>query len=202
MPSKKLNGGLTNPVAENYAAALFNLARQQDSPAAVNAELNQIAHLVADNDKLAALFEHRTIDAKRRSASIRTLFEGRVSDLTLRFLLLLNNKGRLDQTVPIAVALDKRVKHMAGEIDVEVHSARPLDAAQLTRVGDRITTAIGRKALIEPHVDESLIGGLRVRVGDKLIDGSVRAQLRNLARDLQTAGHEQVKARSADLLES
>lgn len=202
MPSKKLNGGLTNPIAENYATALFNLATQAGTPNVVNAELTQLAELVEDNDQLAALFAHRTLDPKRRGESIRKLFEGRISDLALRFVLLLNDKGRLDQIAAIAVAFDSRTKHAAGEIDIEVHSARPLDAAQLTNVGDRITRAIGRKALVDSHVDESLIGGLRVRVGDKLIDGSVRAQLRKLARDLQTAGHEQVKSRSADLLES
>jgi F-type H+-transporting ATPase subunit delta len=202
MPSKKanINGGIS-PVATEYATALYELAREGGIAHAVQGELAGIADLLASEPKLAVLFAHRTIDTKRRGDSIRGVFHGGVSQLTLNFLLLLNDKGRLDQLAGIAAAFDRMVKHEAGEIDVEVHSAKPLDARALTHVADRVSAALGRKALLHPHVDESLIGGLRIRVGDRLIDGSIRSRLRRLTSELIDAGHEQIKTRAASIIE-
>lgn len=190
----------SDPVSESYARALFELAVEQNVLDATGDELRQFVGLMDSNRDLDSLFSHQTIDTGRRSQTIEKLFKGRVSQRTHNFLLLLNRKGRLGSLRAIAAAFDRMAKEKRGEIDVDVHTARPLTPAQLDKVAARVSAAIGKRAIVHPHVDGSLIGGLRVRIGDKLIDASVAAQLRRLARQLEEKGHDRVRRNAGRLL--
>ena len=185
--------GLTNQrvsvVAETYARALFELASEAGTAEVVRDQLLEIARLVDENDDLAALLAHRLLDPARRAASLRNLFEGQVEDVLMRFLLVLNDKRRLEEIPGIAVSFDKRLKESRGEVDVQVITARPLSDEQLAGVRDQISSAIGKTAIVHETRDESLIGGLKIRIGDKLIDASVARQLRSLAHDLIEKSH-------------
>ena len=183
----------SDPISDEYAKALFELAEQHNALSAIGEELNAVADLVEQQKDLAALFAHPTIDRQERSGSIEKLFRGRVSPTTLNFLLVLNRKGRLSSIRAVRAAFDKLAKASRGEVDVEVYTARPLSGAQLDAVAARLSKQLGKKAVLHPHIDPSLIGGLRIRVGDRLIDASVAAQLRKLARQIDTTGHEAVR---------
>jgi F-type H+-transporting ATPase subunit delta len=188
-------------IAEVYARALFELALEQGALAQVADELHSLRDLLSAEKDLAAFFAHRTIAAERRATSLRNIFEGRVSDLTLRFMLVLNRNGRMAVLAHVADAFDKLVKEHRGEIDVEVHTARPLDAGQLDRVRDKVSAALGKTAVLHARIDENLIGGLKLRVGDKLIDASVRNQLQRIKQQLAQRGRELIRSNAASLLQ-
>ena len=190
----------TDPVSESYARALFELAVEHNVLNDTGDELNQLVDLLDHAPDLAALFAHQTIDAKRRAQTIEKLFRGRVSQRTLNFLLLVNRKGRLGNLRAIGPAYDRLAKAKRGEIDVDVYTAQPMEAGQVGKVAAHISAAIGKKAIVHQQVDSSLIGGLKVRIGDKLIDASVAAQLRRLGRQLEEKGHEALRANAARLL--
>ncbi|QNN23435.1 ATP synthase F1 subunit delta [Planctomycetales bacterium ZRK34] len=188
-------------VADTYARALFDLALKQDALAEVADELADLSRLLEAEPDLAGFFAHRTIAVDRRAASIDAIFSGRISDLTRRFLQVLNHNGRLGALRSIVAAFDQLLKTHRGEIDVEVHTARPLDAGQLDSVAKRIGEALGKTAVIKPRVDESLIGGLRIRLGDRLIDASVRSQLQSIKQQLAQRGNELIRSHAANLLQ-
>lgn len=188
-------------IAEVYARALFELSLEQGTLAEIGEELRGLSDLLTVDVDLAAFFAHRTIAADRRAASIRRIFEGRLSDLTLRFMLVLNRNGRLAVLARVADAFDKLIKDHRGEIDVEVHTARALDAAQLDRVRDKVSAALGKTAVLHTRIDEHLIGGLKLRVGDKLIDASVRSQLQRIKQQLAQRGRELIRSNAARLLQ-
>jgi len=190
-----------NPVAESYAQALFELAQADGRLESIARELGEIDELINEHPDVAALFAHQTIDTARRGQTLRRLFEGRVDDLIMRFLLLLNDKGRLDQIAAIRSALERRLKTARGEVDVEVTAASPLTPEQLRAVGERISGMIGQRAVVHLRMDAALIGGLRIRIGDRLIDGSVATQLRRLARELRVKGHDAVRQAAPRLME-
>lgn len=200
MSQARRNNIQSDPVSESYARAMFELAVEHNALDVIGDELHQVAELVEKNSDLSALFAHLTIDAVRRGATVEKLFKGRVSQRTLNFLLLLNRKVRLSNLRAIVAAFDRMAKEKRGEIDVEVHTAQPLAPGQLDKVSARISAAIGKKAIVHEHVDGSLIGGLKVRIGDKLMDASVAAQLRRMARQLEEKGHERVRSNAARLL--
>jgi F-type H+-transporting ATPase subunit delta len=191
----------TGPVAETYGRALFELAKEADQADRVLEDLRELVQVFRDNPQLFSLLVNRTIDPVRREKTLNAVFSGRLSDLLLKFLLVLNKKQRFPEFTSIVLAYDRMLKASRGQVDVQVITARPLDAAQMSAVTDRISTAIGKKAVVHPKVDPSLIGGLKVRVGDKLIDGSVASRLRKLSRNLVDSGHDKLRARSASIVQ-
>lgn len=200
MAQSAANNPQASALAQTYARALFDLTQEEGATAEVAHELEQLAQLLQSADDLRALFEHRTIAADRRAATLRNVFESHVSDITFRFLMVLNDKSRLDQLASIQIAFDQLVKEMRGEVDVELHSAQPLDASQAANVAARISEAIGKTAQLSLKTDPSLIGGLKIRIGDRLIDSSVSSKLRRMQNQLQTKGHELTRTAADKLL--
>lgn len=178
------NHQLVNAVAESYGKALFELAQEQGKLDDIRLELADLTALLRNQPDLATLFEHPTIDEARRAESIRRIFASQVSDLTLRFLLVLSSKDRLDQLAGIAVVFDRLVKESRNEVDVDVITAQPLTPQQLQAVADKVSKAIGKRAIVHGRLDASLIGGLKIKIGDQVIDASVAYQLRSLSRQL------------------
>jgi len=198
--SSQSNDG-RDALSDNYARALFDAAQEAGALADVADEIAGIAGLLANDPKLSALFAHRSLDADRRARTIDAVFRGRVSETMRRFLQVLNAKGRLGHTRAIAGAFDRLMKVHRGEVDVDVYTASALSGAQLAAVSDRLSAAIGRKAVARPHVDASLIGGLKLRVGDRLIDASVASRLRKMKARILDKGHELSREDSGRLLE-
>ena len=113
---------------------------------------------------------------------------GRVSPLLSNFLGLLNQKGRLGLLPQIAAAYDDLLDEQFGKVEVDVTVAQPLDASNWSRSASRSSQALGKDAVVHQYVDESIIGGLVLRVQDQLIDASVRYQLQAIRSKLLSAG--------------
>ncbi len=192
---------IADRVARTYAQSLFDLSEQAGSTNAIVEEMTELIELMTEQPDLATLMRSQSIAASRRAESLKRLFEGNVSDLLYRFLQVLNRKGRLDRLPAIAVAFGQLVKEKHGEVDVELYTAAALTEQQIDRMTDRISQAIGRTALLHPHVDEHLIGGLKIQLGDRLIDGSVATQLRKLSSQMAAAGREAARQRAAELID-
>lgn len=177
----------TNALANVYARSLFELAQQaggQDKIAEVAAEIEQICELLRSDRRAREFFASPIIDRTARGESIRRIFTNRVTDLTLRFLLVLNDKGRLDQLEAVAGAFDQLVQETYGRVEVDVYTASALDRPQLDSMQQRIRQAIGREPVLHPYTEPAMIGGVKLRIGDQLIDGSVAGKLRRMKRDL------------------
>lgn len=170
-----------------YARSLFELAEEADRREKileVADELEQIAELLRQDRGFRELMASPIIERSRRSKAIRGIFENRITDLTLRFLLVLNQKGRLARFESIAAAFDQLVQEKFGKVEVDVFTAAPLGGEQLHEIKDRIQRALGREPVLHPYTDATMIGGIKLRVGDQLIDGSVAAQLRRMKSDI------------------
>ena len=188
-------------VAQTYAESLWDLAVEADVVDEVADELAQSVRLIDDQPQLRAMFDSPAINADRRARSIKAIFEGKVSSLTYRFLQVANDKGRLDQLAGVQIAFDQRLKDERGEVDVDLYTAQPLSDAQKASVAAKVSASIGRQAVVTAHLDESMLGGLKLRIGDKLIDGSVATQLNKMKRKMISRGRERVRADATALLE-
>lgn len=177
----------TNALASVYARSLIELAEEAggaDKIAEVADELEGLCGLVRGDRAFAEFLSSPIVGANRREESLRRIFSDRITDLTLRFLLVLNQKGRIGQLAEIADAYDLIVQERYGKVEVDLFTARQVPAEQLEPLRDRIRDAIGREPVIYPYVDGSMIGGVKLRIGDQLIDGSVATKLRRLAHGL------------------
>jgi len=187
----------TDQVGRVYAQALLELA--QDQADALADEAGELLALIGREPELSRLLSSRTLNASQRTDLVEKLFKGKLSDVLYRFLQVVNRKDRLDALPGILVAYRQLAAGARGEIDVDVFVAELLGDEDGRHVADSIGAAVSKKAHLHQHVDPELIGGLKVRVGDRLIDGSVATQLKLMKRKLVDAGRE--KARQGGQLE-
>lgn len=199
------NNGQVDAVAQVYATSLFELAERaggMESIASLNEELEGLAELLESNTDLSAFFSSRIIAADERNQSLQRMFgDGRVSDLLLRSLLVLNRKERLGRVVDIAAAYRKLYWERLGRVEIEAITASPMDEAQTEQVRSRIQKVLGKEPMIRNIVDPTMIGGLKLRIGDQLIDASVASQLRRLQDQLRRSGAETIRGRLRDLID-
>lgn len=179
-------------VARLYAEALLNAAQKRQQADEVLAELEALVGDVLKADpQLAEFFASRAIGRDRKVQLIQSVFGGRVSDVFLDFLLVLNQHDRLDLLRPILEAAREICDERAGRMRVLVETAVPLPDDQRDRLRQELSHSFRREPLLETRVDPDLLGGLVVRVGDWLYDASVRTQLDNLRNQLiQSSSHE------------
>lgn len=185
-------------LAKTYARSLIELAMAQggrDKVEAVLGELQDVIELATSNPKFNEFLASRVVASSDRAASLRTIFEGAVDPLTLNFLLVLNRKGRLGYIIPIVAALDGAVQAAFGRVEVDVFTASPLDGAGLASVRERLSGSLKRDVVVHPYVDGSMIGGVKFRIGDQLVDASVATRLRKLRDRLGTEGASALRER-------
>jgi F-type H+-transporting ATPase subunit delta len=130
------------------------------------------------------------------------MLEGNVDDLTLRFLLVLNQKGRLGHLAPIAAALDERAQRAFGRVEVDVYTAHPVDADELRSIQAQLNASLGREAVVHCYTEPAMIGGVKLQIGDRLIDGSVATRLRRVRDRLSTGGLARLRAAADRLAEN
>lgn len=182
----------------NYARALLESASAAGGAPRVEeiqGELEDILELARQDRAFGEFLASRVIGAARRDAALKRIFEGRVSPVTLRFLSILNQRGRLGDLPAIASAYDSIAQSSFGRVEVDVFTAEPLDAATLRTVADRLSGVLARQVVAHPYVDGSMIGGVKFRIGDQLIDASVSTRLRKMREKIARDGSAALKAR-------
>jgi F-type H+-transporting ATPase subunit delta len=190
----------TDSVSRVYAQALLELGQPDGQADALAQEAGELLGLLNSEADLDRLLSSRALSSAQRSGAVEKLFKGNVSDVLYRFIQVVNRKGRLSELSGILQTYLDLVAEVRGELDVDVFVAEGLSDSAGQSVAESIGSALNKKVRLREHVDPELIGGLKVRVGDRLIDGSVATQLRIIKRRLVDAGRE--SARTGGLLES
>lgn len=186
-----------------YARSLFELAEAQggaDAVARCLDELEAVLEIARADARFSEFLSSRVLPREKREASLRTILGGRVSDLTLRFLLVLNDKERLASLPAIAGAYDRVVQERFGRVEVDVFTATPVSADELRSIRDRLAATLGKEVIVHPYTDPAMIGGVRMRIGDQLVDGSIATRLRKMRDQLATEGAVAVRSRAASIL--
>lgn len=177
----------TSSSASGFAQALLELADERKQTDLVAGEIAGLGKAVAEAPSLAAFFANPSIkDAEREGVVNRALLPN-VSPLVGSFLRLLLSKGKLGELGSIAAAFQALMDERQGKVNVDVTVTKQLGPQELELVRQRISTAIKKDAIVKQHVDESILGGIIIRVGDKLIDGSVKSQLKAIEKKLLAA---------------
>jgi F-type H+-transporting ATPase subunit delta len=172
----------TDAVGRVYAQSLLGLAQDAGQVDAIAEEVGGLLPLVEPGGELYLLVTNPAISTDERAKIVQRVFEGRVSDLLYRFLQVVAGKGRLGSLQSILGGYLLQVSEARGLVDVDAYVATAMDEATAARVAEQIGRSLGKQVTLRQHVDESLIGGLKIKVGDKLIDASVASQLNQMKR--------------------
>ena len=161
-----------------YARALLELAQEVGALPEVADEVAQLEKLLAEQPDLSRLVTNRLIGHVGRHAMLERMFASRVSVLVYRFLQVLSGKGRLYLLPDVLRGFDALYAQSQGRVEAEVTVAADMGDDLRSAIAQRVGLAIKRDVTLTQRVDPSLIGGLKLRLGDQLIDASVTAQLR------------------------
>jgi F-type H+-transporting ATPase subunit delta len=165
-----------------YAQAAFKLALEKGELDSWQASLRKIAEITTD-ENIVALLENPKLSFEMKKA-ILAEFLGRINPLALNLAYLLVHKDKLDIAGDISRQYDRLLDTHYGIEHVEVITALPLDDEDRKRISSRFEEIIGHKVIIDAQVDPSILGGIRAKIGDTLIDGSVKGKLGALRKSL------------------
>ncbi len=171
-------------VAKNYAETLFDLATRHDGLQSYGDAIETIAGLVEQDPKFRNFLETPRIDDAEKKSVIKKAFGGSLPKHVVNFVLVTIDKRRQRLLRAIAVQYHALLDAHMGREHVEVTVARPVDDATKTVITERLTRALGKEAIPHIRVDPGIVGGIVVRTGDTIYDGSVRRRLEGLRRRL------------------
>ena len=168
-------------MAGRYAAALFELARDQRQLAEVEGDLASFRKMLDDSGDLRRLVLSPVFSADEQAKALAAILaKARISGLTANFLRLIARNRRLFAVGDMIKGFRALLARERGEVTADVASAHALTPEQMQLLSDTLRTTIGKNVQINTRVDPGLLGGLIVKVGSKMIDNSLRTKLNNL----------------------
>lgn len=171
-------------VASRYAKSLLDLAVEKGQLDAVYADMLHVKEVAAGSKDFVTFLNSPVIKTDKKVAVLNTLFEGKLSDLTLKFLIIVASKRRESVIPEMASAFIDQYKAQKNILTAVVTSASGLDEATRQKALDLVKSQMKGEIELVEKTDPSLIGGFILKIGDKQIDRSVSRQLTNLKKEL------------------
>ena len=179
---------VSSGVAGRYAAALFDLAEEKKCLDEIAADTDVIRTLLAKSDDLRRLVSSPVIGRESQERALTAvLAKAGTSDLTLKFVGVVAKNRRLFALNDMCVAYYKLLASRRGQMTAEVLSAQPLSDTKQVALEKEIRRALGSKVQVNASVDPSLLGGMIVKVGSRMVDSSLKSKLQKLELSLKGA---------------
>lgn len=172
-------------VARRYARALYEEAERASKTDAVDEDIELIVKSLEDSGELDRFFSSPVISRDKKQDVVRALFATHIDDLTLTFLEMLVRKQREDVFSEIASSYRNLRNEQRGIVEATARTAAALSDAERDQLAASLSRLTGKQVLLQVDTDPDLIGGLVVRLGDTVFNGSVRHQLEMLQDRLQ-----------------
>jgi F-type H+-transporting ATPase subunit delta len=173
-------------VAKSYAKALFAVAREQNSIEKFESELAAIVQSF-NHDNVISFLNHPNIAMKEKHKVVEIAIQGKVSPALLQTILLMVERGRIVAIQTVLQAYRKIADEALGRAHAHVTSAFPISSPQQQDIIASFSKLTGKSITIEAEVDSSLLGGIRVRIGDTMYDGSLATKLATLEKSFNKA---------------
>jgi F-type H+-transporting ATPase subunit delta len=176
-------------IAGRYAQALFELARDAKALPVLEADTEALAAAMALSPQLVDMIASPVVGREEQAAAMAAIGKKMgLSALTNNTLALMATKRRLFVVPQLVADLRARIADEKGEITADVTSAAKLSAAQSKKLAETLKASVGKTVKLNTTVDESLIGGLIVKLGSTMIDTSVKAKLASLQNAMKEVG--------------
>ncbi|MBC8079260.1 MAG: F0F1 ATP synthase subunit delta [Gorillibacterium sp.] len=169
---------------KRYAKALYEVAREQNLIAKVEEDLRVVSSTIRGSVELQTLLDHPGISADKKKSVIGALFDGRVEVAVFNTLLLLLERRR-EAILPVLAEHYTNISNKEqGRADAIVTTPIPLTPAEMERVAERFGKLTGKTIRVTGNIDTKLLGGMQVKIGDRLYDGSLSGKLARLQKTL------------------
>jgi len=176
-------------LAGRYAIALFDLGKEADALDAVAADVATLQAVLKDSDDLSGLSRNPIFSVEEKGRAMTAVIEAaKIDKLVSNFIGVVTSNGRLDQLENIIQEFNRLLAHHKGEINASVVTASKLGKAQLDALKAKLKSMVGRDVNVETDIDESLLGGMVVKIGSRMIDSSLKTKLANLEESMKEVG--------------
>lgn len=175
---------LTTKVARRYATALLEISKERDEVDAILEDVNLIHNTLEGSDELNTFLRSPVIKFDDKKEALNEIFGDKVQEVTITFINLLARKGRIHLLDQITEAFVQKYNEYAGIIEIDIYSARELSNSQRERLHNALEEKTSKKVNMHVSLDESLKGGISVRIDDTVIDGTVKHKLEELEQQL------------------
>lgn len=180
---------ISSGIAGRYATAVFDLARQDKALAALEADVDALDAALSDSADLNSLIASPILSRESQGKGIAALAKKmELSKLTANTLALMASKRRLFVLPQMIIALRAKIAEEKGEVTAEVTSAKALTETETKALEQALSKSVGKTVKLKLAVDESLIAGLVVKLGSRMIDTSIRAKLDSLQNVMKEVG--------------
>jgi F-type H+-transporting ATPase subunit delta len=181
--------GISTGIATRYATAVFELATEGKAIKALESDVAALEAAIAESADLRTLLNSPLYSRDQQSAAIAAVAKKmKLSDTTSNVLALLAAKRRLFVLPQLIAVLQDMLADARGEVTAEVTSAKKMTKAQAEKLAQTLKAQVGKSVTIKETVDESIIGGLIVKVGSKMIDTSIASKLNALQNTMKEVG--------------
>ncbi|WP_234573119.1 ATP synthase F1 subunit delta [Rhodohalobacter sp. 614A] len=181
---------MSTKAARRYANAFLEIAIEQDTLEKAREDMLLIKNTIGASDELRLFLKNPIVKKDQKKKAVEAIFKDKVQDITLQLYELLSKKDRESLFEDISKNFIELYNRHKGIIEVSVTSANKLEKAQLEALRKSIEQTTGKKVEFKTEVDEELIGGLKYRIDDTVVDGSVKFKLNQLKHRLTSTAVE------------
>ncbi|MEM7165213.1 MAG: ATP synthase F1 subunit delta [Planctomycetota bacterium] len=166
-----------HPVAGTYANALLDIGVERNEVEAYDEELSGLAELFASSREFRVFFENPKVPQGDKLNVLNKTLKGKVSEPVLNLLMVLVKRGRQELFGQVSAAYTEALDESRGRTKVTITTASPIDPSLKSELVGLVGKKLNREIVSTERVDENLLGGMTIRIGDTVIDGSVRTKL-------------------------
>jgi F-type H+-transporting ATPase subunit delta len=176
-------------LAERYAAALFELADERHALDDVAGDLRELRAMLRDSGDLLRLVRSPVLSRADQGKAMAAVAENaKLSKLTGDFIAVVARNRRLFAVPAMIEAYLQKLADRRGEVTAEITAAQALSEAQQNALGEQLRRVVGGRVAIDVRVDPSLLGGMIVKIGSRMVDGSLKGQLQRLQLSMKGIG--------------
>ena len=173
-----------DPINSGYARALFDMAQPEGVVSRVQEELFRLRELLKKNPDLLEFLKDPNIQHEGKRKTLSDLFQGRVHPLVLNLLITLSDQDRAGRVLNVIEEFSRQAADATEKVSGEVTTAITLDAATLARLAAELSRITGKRVQLFQKVDPAILGGAIIKVGEQIIDGSLRRKLNQIRERL------------------
>ena len=174
-------------VARRYAEAFFNIARESNKVDEYQQELELVVETIKKVENLEQYFAHLLIPVNEKKAVIDKIFAGKISPVTLNFIKMVVDKRREAYLSAITEQYIEMADEFRSIAKLDFITAVEVSKKEIQFLAEKLSASTGKKIQLRLQVDPTLIGGVRLRMGDQIIDGSVANKLQRIKEKLKQA---------------
>jgi F-type H+-transporting ATPase subunit delta len=176
-------------LAERYAAALFELADERHALDQAAGDLREVRAMLTASADLERMVRSPVLSRADQAKAIEAVAEqAGLSQLTRDFLAIVARNRRLFAVPAMIQAYLQKLAERRGEVTAEITAAQELNAAQQEALGEQLRRVVGSRVAVDVKVDPSLLGGMIVKIGSRMVDGSLKGQLQRLQLSMKGIG--------------